>query len=231
MGLLDLRFPFNHPARKIRILHPYNNQGGDLGSLRTQQWVQDESVNIITVYFLFGDLDDYLEFFVIISVEKLLRVLEPLIDTLNASGVQSLPVPWNDWGPKSSQIIPRKAIRGVIAATVSGSRLAFLAPRDTAYLTSSEVTAFSSTYETPEPGHLMILDFNPRPILRAEVGASSHASSSTQVFKDPKTLRGRHFIEDVTCHLPFRMFLSSSPSAYDDIALCGDFIVVSEVCT
>jgi hypothetical protein len=150
---------------------------------------------------------------VVISVDLFLRKFE----SLKQSQPDVQDYLWQTWGPDVTRWLPSGELAN------SGFRSTF----------SSKMLVRSIPKPSPlqawgPPGNLILLDFNPRPILR---GAQNEETEHCRVvvFRDRSVWHLDYVQRPIETSLPFRAFIGKKMVEYNDVHLEGSTMVCRKV--
>ncbi|KAG8809934.1 hypothetical protein FRC17_003169 [Serendipita sp. 399] len=138
--------------------------------------------------------------------------------TLQGEDNYPMVVDWDTWGPRASRWFPPHTLRPPSERAVHGARMVIYTRSD-AFDVSDDTTNWGvhdpATYNTP-----VILDFNPRPILRGATDCD-HRWCRNTVVRDPwawKIKDGDHEVT-ISSALPFRAFVNKEEWHHSDLQL------------
>jgi hypothetical protein len=150
---------------------------------------------------------------VVISVDLFLRKFKSLKQSL--PGVRQYA--WQDWGPDVTRWLPSGELAN------SGFRSTF-----SSKMLVRSIPKPSRQENWGPPGNLILLDFNPRPILR---GAQNEETEHCRVvvFRERSVWHTDYAQRPIETSLPFRAFIGKRAVEYNDIHLEGSTMVCRKV--
>jgi hypothetical protein len=206
----ELPLPHGDPYRARILTHP----GYGTASVATQaRLVQpDPALDIIVADFVVDPSPDGF-LLIIISAGLFLRKFESLKQ--NKPGV--LVYQWQDWGPDVTRWLPSAQFSN------SGCRSTF-----SSKILLRSNPSNSEVEDWGPPGNIILLDFNPRPILR---GAQNEDTEHCRVvvFRNKSAWYSQYHQTSVESSLPFRAFIGKKAVEYEDIHLEGSTMVCRKV--
>jgi hypothetical protein len=187
----EFELPLPHQViYRARILtHPGYGTASSATQARLVQ--PDPALEIIVADFVLKSSRND-RFLIIISVDLFLRKFE----SLKKSKPDVLLYPWQDWGPDVTRWLPSAQLAN------SGFRSTF----SSKLLVRSTPSMLSQEEDWGPPGNIILLDFNPRPILR---GAQNEDTEHCRVvvFRDRSVWRSDYHQTSAESSLPFRAFI------------------------
>jgi hypothetical protein len=191
----------------------------------TGPFTHDESAERI-VYLVIADQ------FLFISVQKLLHILSDYGQTAPAMAPPHRPhLRWSEWGPDATFWFPTQ---GIFSSWVAVDGARFIALSSYRNLFSTDKDGYvTSTKLNLEPGShnytkLLMLDFNPRPIIRDKKQGEDNKQHRSERVREWRA-RSPLFNGEVISRLPFRVFQGQLPGTPLAVIVDMDHLVVTTV--
>lgn len=197
--LCIFELPVSAKGFSMRFLkHPSSNNGRNCPTRYSKLFVPDPTIGILPISFAAVNSQDLESFTIVLSVHLFIRKFQSLMAPIRTSRGAVVIFNWEQWGPSVTRWLPLE-VRGYCGSrTVDGSRML-----------ASLVRLRDFTGELAD--YNMLLDFNPRPIRRNVLEqCGDHVLISTVDYETGWHAYGR----GVTSSLPYRAWVSTSPSPY-----------------
>ncbi|KAG8830358.1 hypothetical protein FRC18_008245 [Serendipita sp. 400] len=258
---IRLSLPYKSPPRRVVVLsdRPIIEASVIPNDLNLGPYVLDESAERVILIQLFGHNHQ-----LFIACRPLIRLLKeaeanitPPTDDPSAAVTDQRLYEWSEWGPNSTFLMAAwnvwtslRPMSGSKFCAMSDSKRLFdtmtFNPENENEATLEELGGgvIRSTYrgysDTSDEYHLIVLDFNPRPIIRAadllresmdkddgdeEGGGAADEWSDTTPPRLRWETNSEHFTEPIICRLPFRVFQKKVTSQYEKVMLGVDHII------
>lgn len=158
-----------------------------------------------------------------VNVHTFLHPSPPILDFM-ASRSDAPPIPWSLWGPENTRWFP-DCTHGDWQHSLYGYRTIEIVP-----LTPPQGAANAAPDPNRAP-YLLIRDFNPHALARAEAGEHDEDGWQGRVVRNPSIISARDaFAEDVVSHLSYLEITSTETFDVTDVMMDGSRILLLKVC-
>ncbi|KAG8783645.1 hypothetical protein FRC15_004787 [Serendipita sp. 397] len=224
-----LELPLAQTVRSsIIIAHPSHHYGYKSPAQTTGAFKADGDIEILLLEIRLTGPDSGI-IHVVISISKVLDICKSLSKGDDVEDDSPLFVKWRNWGMDATRWFSAdKIFRASVRCTYGSKMIAFAT--DDVYDDPESILATSGNQMPPTltPNLLVVLDFNPRSLIRYpddEVGEKSRSV----VFRSPSLWKGVNGGRKVVSRLPFRATISNEPWDYPNVYLDSTGLIARKV--
>ncbi|KAG8855279.1 hypothetical protein FRB91_002361 [Serendipita sp. 411] len=214
-----LELPLAQTVRSsIIIAHPSHHYGYKSPAQTTGAFRADKDLEILLLEIRLTGPDSGI-IHIVVSISKVLDICKSLSKGDDVEDDSPLFVKWRNWGMDATRWFSAdKIFRASVRCTYGSKMIAFAT--DDVYDDPESILATSGNQMPPTltPNLLVVLDFNPRSLIRYpddEVGEKSRSV----VFRSPSLWKGVNGGRKVVSRLPFRATISNEPWDYPNVYL------------